>query len=104
VPVVYAYDAVTGQDRLVEILEERGHVQGSALRVLEVQARDRRRVESVTLVGLPHLEDGGPVLFEGHHAALVEAVAAETVQFLGLSRAPSGLLEDILRSGRRGGR
>src|SRR5215207_2532033 len=64
----------------------------------------RRPVEGVALVCLPHLEDGGPVLSEGHHTALVGAVAAETVQLLGLSRAPSGLLEDLVHGRRRGGR
>jgi hypothetical protein len=104
VPVVHAHDATLGEDGLVEVLEERGHVQRLALRVLGVQARNGRRVEGVTLVGLPHLEDGGTLLPEGHHAALVEAVAPKPVQLLGLALAPSGLLEDLLSGGRLGGR
>jgi hypothetical protein len=103
VPVVHAYDTVTGEDRLVQVYEERGHVQRSALRVLGVQARNRRGVEGVPIVGLPHLEDGGPVLSESHYAALVEAVTPEPVQLVGLSLAPSGLLEDLVCGGSRGG-
>src|SRR5215211_7884286 len=103
-PVVYAHDAVTGQDRLVQVFEERSHVQGPALRVLRVQARDTRRVEGVPLIRLPHLEDGGAVLPESHHAALLRTVATEPIQLLGLHRAPSGLLEELFCSRSRGWR
>src|SRR5918997_162059 len=45
VTVVHAHDATVGQDRLVEILEERDQVHRLALRVLRIEARHRARAQ-----------------------------------------------------------